>query len=306
MTFDKAHLIDYADGKHIGEFAMNKNHFTVGQVSKITGIPKDTLRYYDKIGLFQPAIKSEVNGYRYYSIEQFWYIDMITCFRKLGLSIERIKKTLSYRDNGHVVNILNEQREEAARMRDYYSGVVTDIDWYCEQSRRIAAYQHSGEVRVEWLPQREVIYGTNPSAEQAYHIRLQENCREEILHADSIKRSYGYFLYPEDLPRNQFHIHGEYISIGTGKYTYTDSAHLMVIPSGVYACFITNVCGNSADFSPLIQWLEQNHMTTDFVVADEIGLQLFYYNQYNYPCEIKALLHRSDEWHPANTASLDA
>ena len=117
---------------------MEKNRFTVGEVSNITGISKDTLRFYDKIGLFQPAIKDPKNGYRYYSFDQFWYIDIITCFRKLGLSIDRIKKALSYKDNAHIVNTLQEQRQEAERMRDYYTGVLEDIDWYCEQNRRIA------------------------------------------------------------------------------------------------------------------------------------------------------------------------
>lgn len=39
-----------------------------GQVSKIFNISKDTLRYYDKMGLLKPEINKS-NGYRYYSQE---------------------------------------------------------------------------------------------------------------------------------------------------------------------------------------------------------------------------------------------
>ena len=101
------------------------------------------LRFYDKIGLFQPAIKDPENRYRYYSIEQFWYFDIITCFRKLGCSLEMIKEILSYKDNAHIVNVLRHQRQEAQKMRDYYAGILEDIDWYCEQNQRIKNY-HMG------------------------------------------------------------------------------------------------------------------------------------------------------------------
>ena len=269
---------------------MKKTQFTVGEVSKITGISKDTLRYYDRIGLFQPALKDPHNGYRYYTIDQFWYMDIITCFRKLGMSIEKIKKTLSYKDNSHIVAILNEQRQEAEKMRDYYAGVMEDIQWYCEQDQKIAGSRPVSAVQVELLPERRVICGINPDDEQAYLITLQEKSQEEILHASSIKRSYGYFLHPEDIRSNYFHIHGIYLSIGTGNYSHTQQSDILTLPAGRYACFIANVCGGSADFSPLVRWLDETGETSQFILADEIGLQLFYYNQFNYPCEIKAYL----------------
>ena len=40
--------------------------YTVGEVSRITGVSKDTLRFYDKIDLFKPKYVDPGNGYRYY------------------------------------------------------------------------------------------------------------------------------------------------------------------------------------------------------------------------------------------------
>ena len=159
---------------------MKRERFTVGEVSKITGISKDTLRYYDRIGLFRPAMKDPHTGYRYYTIDQFWYIDIITCFRKLGTPIEKLKKVLSYKDNSHIVATLNEQLQEAMKPRDYYSGVVDDIQWYCEQNRKILKSQPASSVHIEELPERKVIYGINSDDEQAYLITLQEKAGQKF------------------------------------------------------------------------------------------------------------------------------
>ena len=41
-----------------------KNLFSIGEVSKYQNISKQTLIYYDKIGLFCPAWVDPDNGYR--------------------------------------------------------------------------------------------------------------------------------------------------------------------------------------------------------------------------------------------------
>ncbi|HID0815922.1 MerR family transcriptional regulator [Clostridium botulinum] len=57
----------------------NFRTFTTGEFAKRFGVKKDTLFYYDKIGLFKPAGISD-NGYRYYTIPQsdiFWVIQSL-------------------------------------------------------------------------------------------------------------------------------------------------------------------------------------------------------------------------------------
>ena len=268
---------------------MSNTKFTVGEVSRITGISKDTLRYYDKIGLFCPKM-DPVNGYRYYTLDQFWCIDIITCFRKLRVPLDTIQQILSLQDNGKIVEILKAQKLEAEQQRDYYASVVDDIEWYCMQNDKIVHSEKQDIVFLEELPEKQVIYGMNTDGETDYHVRLQEHCKEEVIHAGSIKRNYGYFLSPRSLQANAFLIKGSYVEIGTGRYQYTPASNMCTIPAGTYACFVTYVRGKSADFTPLTRWLRENGRSSEFIVAEEIGLQLFYYNQFYYPCEIKALL----------------
>ena len=61
---------------------------TIKQVEERLGIPKATIRFYEKEGLVQPR-RSE-NGYRDYSEEDVEILRRIIIFRKLGMSVEMI------------------------------------------------------------------------------------------------------------------------------------------------------------------------------------------------------------------------
>ena len=54
-----------------------ETYFSVGEISKLTNVPIQTLRYYDKMGLLKPAYINEQNNYRYYSVNQFIKIDLL-------------------------------------------------------------------------------------------------------------------------------------------------------------------------------------------------------------------------------------
>jgi effector-binding domain-containing protein len=58
--------------------------------SKFSQVPVKTLRYYDQIGLFQPAEIDPFTGYRYYSASQLPRINRILALKDLGLSLEQV------------------------------------------------------------------------------------------------------------------------------------------------------------------------------------------------------------------------
>lgn len=75
---------------------MEKNkRYTIGEISKITGLSITTLRFYDKKGLFQPEIRDKYTNYRYYSSEQILIGALIYEYRAVGYSIESMKSVLS-------------------------------------------------------------------------------------------------------------------------------------------------------------------------------------------------------------------
>ncbi|MFF2889817.1 MerR family transcriptional regulator [Paenibacillus sp. NPDC057967] len=68
--------------------------YSIGQLSKKTGISIRALRYYDDLGLLKPAKVAE-SGYRYYSNEEIRLLQHITALKELGFTLASIKELLS-------------------------------------------------------------------------------------------------------------------------------------------------------------------------------------------------------------------
>lgn len=69
-----------------------KDFFTIGELAKYQNISKQTLIYYDKIGLFLPAYVDPENGYRYYTAKQIDYLDTILIMKEMGFSLNEIQQ----------------------------------------------------------------------------------------------------------------------------------------------------------------------------------------------------------------------
>lgn len=66
-----------------------------GEMAKLHGISKQTLLYYDRIGLLKPREISETNQYRYYTLDQFEKLDVILSLKNLGMKLKEIKHYLN-------------------------------------------------------------------------------------------------------------------------------------------------------------------------------------------------------------------
>lgn len=88
-----------------------KEFFSIGEISKLFDINKKTLRYYDEIGLFKPSFVNKDNNYRYYTLDQFQYLETIKYLKELGLSLEKIKYNLNNVNSEEVINSLEEQND---------------------------------------------------------------------------------------------------------------------------------------------------------------------------------------------------
>jgi len=81
---------------------------SIKHFSKLTGIKQSTLRYYDDLGLFSPALRAE-NGYRYYSPQQICTINSINLLHELDMPIRKITHIQSNRSPELMFEVLNEK-----------------------------------------------------------------------------------------------------------------------------------------------------------------------------------------------------
>lgn len=68
--------------------------YTIQKLGKLAGVSTRTLRYYDEIGLLEPARKNS-SGYRIYGQAEVDKLQQILFYRELGIDLESIKNIVS-------------------------------------------------------------------------------------------------------------------------------------------------------------------------------------------------------------------
>lgn len=122
--------------------------FSIGQLSRHTGVKVPTIRYYEEMGLLEPPERSAGNQRRY-SAAELDRLSFIRHSRDLGLSIEAIRALLRLSENpdmpcGDAHAIATEHlasiRERIARLRRLESE-LTRIEARCDAD-------HVGDCRI--------------------------------------------------------------------------------------------------------------------------------------------------------------
>lgn len=75
---------------------MNTSYYTIGEMSKLSNLPIQTLRYYDQIDLFKPIHTDPNSNYRYYDDSQLHSLDLIKSLRYLEIPLSTIRQVLDY------------------------------------------------------------------------------------------------------------------------------------------------------------------------------------------------------------------
>lgn len=128
--------------------------YTIKEFSALTDVSTDTLRYYDKIGLFSPSRRDEKNGYRYYTLNEFERIGEIQTLQQLGLSLDEIKTFMSDKTFLSSYKLLKRQYEhicgkidELKLLKSYLGEKLAHID-------NIISGQLSENISVRYFPAR--------------------------------------------------------------------------------------------------------------------------------------------------------
>lgn len=95
---------------------MNEKYFTTSEFSKICKVNKQTLLYYDQIGLFSPMYKNE-KGYRFYSIRQLEWFNVIELLKDLGMPLKEIQQYIEHKSPASFLSLMHQQKKNIVKKR---------------------------------------------------------------------------------------------------------------------------------------------------------------------------------------------
>ena len=104
----------------------------IGKVASLYDITVQTLRHYDKIGLFRPEVINPDTGYRYYSVLQLRQLEYILFLRQLHFSLPEIQAAMDDLRAGAALTEILDRRDrqlnadiqELQGLRDVIHGLL--------------------------------------------------------------------------------------------------------------------------------------------------------------------------------------
>lgn len=217
-----------------------KTFFTTGEFASLCKVTKDTLFHYEQIGLLYPE-KVERNGYRYYSFEQYFIMDMIGVLKEAKTSLYEIKEYMNQRTPERYLTLLEEKKkeieEEKRKLERIEHSIIQTMNTTKKAIKAICGQPRIEHCTEEWYivtPVRETNW-----EEKSYLQKIKEHleyCKERQIGIDFF---IGSMIEKESIVQNDFNI--TYISSrifekieGERFYKGPDGMYAMIEHHGFY------------------------------------------------------------------------
>lgn len=126
---------------------MNLKSKMIGEIAEYYGISADTLRYYEKIGLFTMS-RNESNNYRLFDREHLIFIDYITHLRRMGIPLKDVKTISKDMDIEEAdMALQNHEKYLKSKVREYELKLAMIAD-YRRTFSRILEWNGTPEIMV--------------------------------------------------------------------------------------------------------------------------------------------------------------
>lgn len=262
-----------------------KNLFSIGEVSKIKEITIKALRYYHKEGILIPKYIDEETGYRYYSIDQFIYIDIIKGCRELGTSIKELKEIFKACDTEKALKFLNEKKEQAKQNIIKMNSIIKsieDINFKIEKSKKIL---NQNEIEIREFDERNIIVvpciEVGKLRELIYYSELEKIIEEQEIKEEDRGIIYSVNGEKEIVPKYVF-------SIVKEKNEEINEQYLETLPKGKYLILSYNNENEEKQRQKLDKYIKKNNIKVKKLI--EIDLINDFFNIESYSCQVQILL----------------
>lgn len=174
--------------------------FYARDLAKLYNISKQTLIFYDRKNLFKPAYV-DTNGYRMYSLKQFFILGIILDLKKMGFQLHDISSFLENRSSSNMLYLLNKQLLKLTKQIELTKKLCSTIKLKIDT---IHEYKECklNEVTLSYLPEEYFLVSKGISLLLPLKQRFVSavNLLRSAVDADGLKEyNVGGFIFNEEL-----------------------------------------------------------------------------------------------------------
>lgn len=138
----------------------------IGEISKLTGLPISTLRYYDKHGLLQ-NLKRSIGGNRVFDKDDLNTLRMINCLKSSGMKISDIKQFMDWCSEGD--SSINKRLEMFYQQERNINEQIVELknalklvkfkEWYYERAKELGSESLVKQIPFDDFPKEiQILY----------------------------------------------------------------------------------------------------------------------------------------------------
>lgn len=263
-----------------------KNLFSIGEISKIKDITIKTLRYYHKVGILVPRYIDDETGYRYYSIDQFVYIDIIKGCRALGTSIVELQDIFKTCDTDELLKFLEVRKSEAEENITKMKEIIKNIDTLKMNVEYSKSILSNTDIYIKSFEQRYIIVApckeSGSLKELVYYSNLDKVINDK---RDKMAMEKG-IIYDVTLDWN---LEPKYVF-----NTFKDDVDIKVednvkiLPKGRYLTLVYSKENEEERIDKIINYVKENNLKINNFIEIELFNDIF--NTESYSCQIQMLI----------------
>ncbi|MCA1010531.1 MerR family transcriptional regulator [Halobacillus halophilus] len=109
--------------------------YKVSEFSALTGLSKETLRYYAEVELLEPVFTDPSNQYRYYDDGSYLLALLLGKLRGFGLSIQEMKTVMNDQSFNNLEKLLLDKRKNIEAEIEELRAKIEDINEFIESGK---------------------------------------------------------------------------------------------------------------------------------------------------------------------------
>ena len=229
--------------------------YRIGEFSLLKKVTIKTLRYYDKIDLFKPAVIDKYTGYRYYDDNQLNTFDEITKYKQLGFSLDNIKDLLFENNKENIIKNqiktltkeINENEIKIKNLKNMLGGNIMKVEYKKYEEEYVIGKRVILKTRDDYGEELEKVKELIDKANIKVNKKILYNF-EIGFEEENLDTFIGYTVNKEDLKgKEEYYKFAKFVGYITDQIPY-----LEIIPTSKCEKFLVGT-GNKNDIDNIYQ-----------------------------------------------------